>query len=348
MQQKMKNKRLLQTLIAAPLAAGLLAACGGGGGAGGGGGEGGSEGGDQVKLSFANSYSLEHPHNRCGTELVAEDVADAGIEIEVFPSSQLGADAQRFTSVMSGDIDMDLQGSSGLAATFAPIGVMDMAYVFNDVDHLFRWFDSEDSSEMKAAFEEETGSKILGAWYFGNRTFSANSPIRSPEDLEGLRIRFPDSPVHLANAEAMGANAVAVAFEEIYLALQQGTVDGQENPVTTVEEQSFDEVQSHVSLNEHSVGSQLVVISNQAWERLSGEQQETLRTAVNDARAENLECAQQAEQEILDQWETAGTPEVIEDVDREAFIQMSEEYFMNNLEGEQLALYENIRSSANG
>ncbi|MEX5296356.1 DctP family TRAP transporter solute-binding subunit [Kocuria sp. CPCC 205268] len=335
------TRQRLAAAVSLPLALGLLTGC-----AGGGSGSGGGEGGAQT-LSFANSYPEEHPHNRCGATLVQEAVADDDLELEIFPSSQLGGDTDRFTSVMSGDIALDLQGSSGLAATYEPIGVMDMAYAFDDVDHLFSWFDeSEAAQQMKDDFEAETGAKILDVWYYGDRTFSANSPIRTPADLDNLRIRFPDSPVHLQNAEALGAEPVAVAFEEIYLALQQGTVDGQENPVQLTAQNSFDEVQDYVSLNRHSVGSQLVVMNADAWNGLSGEQQTALTEAVRDARADNLECAQAEEQEVLDEWEAAGTPEVIEDVDVEAFRTRAQDYFLNNLEGEQLELYQDIRDSA--
>ena len=121
---------------------------------------------------------------------------------------------------------------------------------------------------------------------------------------------------------------------------------GQENPVTLTAQNSFDEVQDYVSLNRHSVGSQLVVMNADAWNGLSGEQQTALTEAVRDARADNLECAQAEEQEVLDEWEAAGTPEVIEDVDVEAFRTRAQDYFLNNLEGEQLELYQDIRDSS--
>ncbi len=342
--RKNHKRRSTAVLAALPISAMMLAACGGGGDTG----SGSEEGGGDVTLSFANSYPLSHAHNECGTQVVADKMAeqDLGVEIEVFPSSQLGPDTERFASVMSGDIDLDIQGSSALAATYAPIGVLDMAYAFDGPDHLFEWFDSDASTDLKENFQEETGSRILDVWYFGMREFTANQPIREPADLDGLRMRFPDSPTYLANAEAMGANATTVAFEEVYLALQQGIVDGQENPVPTIKEQSFAEVQSHVSLTGHQTGSQLIVMSDSAWQSLSADQQEALDTAVHEARAENRQCIEEQTTTILDEWKDSGEMTVVEDVDREAFSSKVEEYFMNNLEGEQLELFESIRSSA--
>ncbi|THV36375.1 DctP family TRAP transporter solute-binding subunit [Glycomyces buryatensis] len=314
-----------------------LAACG----------EDGASGGT-VTLSFANSYPTSHAHNRCGTELVKEklDAADVGIEVEIFSDSQLGDDAGRFTSVMAGDISMDIQGSSALASTYEPIGVFDMAYAFDGPDHLFEWFDSGEADQLKEGFATETGAHILDVWYFGMRHFSANSPIRTPADLEGLRMRFPDSPVYLDNAEAMGAEATAVAFEEVYLSLQQGIVDGQENPIDTIQSMSFNEVQSHVSLTGHQTGSQMIVVSDAIWQTLSPEQQEALTDAVHETRAENLQCIEDDTDAILEEWAANGSPAVVDDVDRDAFQTMTEQYFLENLEGEELELYESIRNSA--
>lgn len=315
-----------------PVAALTLAGCGGGGGS--------DDGG--ITLSFSNSYGDDHPHTRCGIDVVAEkvDKADAGMTVDTFPNSQLGDNTETFSSVMSGDIDMDVQGSAALGSTYEPIGVFDAAYAFDDADHLFGFFDSEASTTVKQDFEEATDTKILDVWYFGDRHFTANQAIRKPADLEGLRMRFPDSPIYLENAKALGADATTVAFEEVYLALQQGTADGQENPIPTISSDNFDEVQSHISLTSHQIGSQMIVVSGQTWERLSGEQQDVLQQAVSETRAENRKCIEKAEAEILDEWKAGGTIEIVDDVNVEAFRGQAREYFRDNLEGKSLELYE--------
>ncbi|MBB4931585.1 tripartite ATP-independent transporter DctP family solute receptor [Lipingzhangella halophila] len=308
---------------------------------------GGTDDGD-VTLSFANSYAPEHPHTACGIEAVSDKVADsdAGLTVETFPGSQLGNDDDRFASVMSGDVEMDVQGSSALAATYEPIGVLDTAYTFDGPDHLFEFFDSEAADELKSDFREQTGTRVLDVWYFGMRHFSANEPIREPADLEGLRMRFPDSPVYLENAEALGAEAEPVAFEEVYTGLQQGVIDGQENPIATVAAESFEEVQSHVSMTGHQTGSQLVVINEEHWQSLNSDQQDALQTAVQETRPENRQCIEDEEDEILDEWERTGDVEVVEDVDREAFQQLAADYFGENLGGRQHEMYELIREQA--
>ncbi|GAA4912305.1 DctP family TRAP transporter solute-binding subunit [Streptomonospora salina] len=315
-----------------PVAALTLAGCGG---------EGGSDDGS-VTLTFSNSYTEDHPHTRCGIDLVAEKVDEAGVgmTVDTFPNSQLGGNTETFASVMSGDIDMDVQGSAALGSSYEPIGVFDAAYAFDDADHLFGFFDSDASDTVKQDFEDATGAKILDAWYFGDRHFTANEPIREPADLDGLRMRFPDSPIYLQNAEALGADATAVAFEEVYTALQQGTVDGQENPIPTISSKSFDEVQSHVSRTSHQIGSQMIVVSGETWDGLSGEQQDALQQAVSETRAENRACIEDAEAEIVDEWKAEGSVEIVDDVDTEAFRTQAREYFGNNLDGKSLELYE--------
>ena len=298
------------------------------------------------QLTFANSYNLNHHHNACGTALVQQQLvaSDSELQLTVFPSSQLGGDAERVASLLDGDIDIDLQGSSALASVYEPIGVMDMAYVFDDPDHLFEWFDSEASQQVKDDFEEATGAKILGVWYLGDRTFSANAPVRTPEDLQGLRLRYPETPAHLASAAAVGAEPVAVAFEEVYLSLQQGLVDGQENPISLTAENSLDEVVDYVSLSRHAVGSQLIIVAGDTWERLSEQEQADLQAAISDVRAQNRQCADEDEQETMTRWNEQGTPEIIEDVDREAFMEKAHAYWEENLSPEELEVYNSIRS----
>ena len=108
-------------------------------------------------------------------------------------------------------------------------------------------------------------------------------------------MRFPDSPQYLMNAEALGAEPTAVAFEEVFLALQQGTIDGQENPVPTIKDLNLPEVQSHVSLTGHQVGSVLAIISEDTWQSLSADQQEAVQAAISDTRDGDRQCVEDAE-----------------------------------------------------
>ncbi|WP_370617404.1 DctP family TRAP transporter solute-binding subunit [Mumia sp. Pv 4-285] len=336
-----RKSRGLGLAAAAVASALIITACGGDDDSGGGGDE-------SVTLSFANSYPDQHPHNVCGTKVVSDTLADgdSGIEIEVFSNSQLGPDADRFASVASGDIDIDIQGSSAISASFPEIGALDAAYAFDGPDALFEFVDSEEFDGLADRLLEETGVRVLDVWYFGMRHFTANKPIRSSSDFDGQRMRFPDSPQYLMNAKALGAKATPVAFEEVYLALQQGTIDGQENPIPTIQDLNLPEVQSHVSLTGHQVGSVLAIVSEDTWQSLSEDQQKALQESISGARDGDRTCVEDAEKTIVDEWKSGDDVTVVEDVDVDAFAQQAEDFFMENYEGDQLELYTSIRDMA--
>jgi TRAP-type C4-dicarboxylate transport system substrate-binding protein len=309
---------------------------------------GGETGGNEdVTLTVATSQPETTPNFYCGVELLKErlEEADIGFTVDLFPASQLGPDTERFAAVQAGDIDIDLQGASALSATYEPIGVVDAAYVFNDVDHAFEWIDNE-SSDLFAGFNEETGARIVDGWFFGNRTFTTkDTPIENPDDLEGLPIRFPDSPQFLANAEAMGVTPVAVANEEIYVSLQQGIAVGQENPIVATHSQSFDEILKVASLNNHQVGIHWLVVSENTYDKMSDEQAELLEETIHGIRAENRDCVDEETNKILDEYRADDSFTVVEeeDVDKEAFIEKAEEFFNSYYDGERLELYTSIR-----
>lgn len=336
-----RTRSVLAFCAAVPLLA--LAACGDGddteaGSAG--------EGGD-VELTLAHSYTDTQPQHRCGAQVIADEVeqADVGLRVEVFPGSQLGGDADRISSVVSGDIDIDIQGASALGAIYEPVSVIDAAYAIDDADHLARYFESDASDDLIEGFADETGVRTLGAWSAGMRHFTANEPIRTPDDLDGLRMRFPASPQFLMNAKALGAQAVEIAYEELFLALQQGTADGQENPIVNIAANSIEEVQDYLSLSSHQANSNLVIIGG-VWDELSAEQQEALQAAVDAAVEQVPGCVDEDEQATLSEWEQAGAIEIVDDVDVEAFRSRADSYLRENFNDDQLTVYEGIRSTA--
>lgn len=340
---KGRSAALAACVVALPM---LLAACGGDDDGGDGGG--GEESGGDVTLQLAHSYTEIQPQHRCGAQVIADEVAgaDVGLTIEIFPASQLGADADRIASVVSGDIDMDIQGASALGAVYEPVATLDAAYAFDDGEHLARYFDSDASDELLQGFEDETGVHTLGAWSAGMRQFTANEPIREPGDLDGLRMRFPNSPQFLMNAEALGADATEVAYEELFLALQQGTVDGQENPITNIAASSLQDVQDYISMSSHQANSNLVIIGGDSWNELSEEQQEALTAAVDAAEEQVPDCVAEDEEKTLAEWQESGDMEVVDDVDVEAFRSQADAYLRENFNEEQLAVYEAVRSEA--
>ncbi|GAA1737189.1 sialic acid TRAP transporter substrate-binding protein SiaP [Isoptericola hypogeus] len=314
-----------------------------------GGGEGEQPADGAVELTLAHSYTEDQPQHTCGAQVIKDEAeaADVGLTVEIFPNSQLGGDADRIASVQSGDIDIDVQGASALAAVYEPAGVLDAVYGFDDAEHLNRYFTDGSADELVADFKEASGGvSVVGAWSAGSRHFTANTAIREPADLEGLRMRFPGSGQYLLNAQALGAQATEVAYEELYLALQQGVVDGQENPLTNIDASNLVEVQDVLSMSAHQQNSNLIVAAPSYDSELSDEQRAALDDAVASAVEQMPGCVEEAETQILDGWRQEDAVEIVEDVDSEAFAQQTDAWFRENLEGDSLAVYESMRDSA--
>lgn len=308
-------------------------------------------GGDDVTLTVSLTQNEQTPNYYCGVELLKDRLEESGLgfTVELYPSSQLGPHADRFPMVQAGDIDVDLLGGSELATTFAPIEAVDAAYAFNDVDHAFQWID-EGAEDLFTAFHDATGVTIVDGWLFGNRTFTTKDvEIRSPEDLKGVPIRFPNSPGFLANAEALGVDSpVSVAVEEVYTALQQGIAVGQENPIVATHSSSYDEVLNVAVLNDHNVGIQFAIVSDRTYEKLNDEQAALLDDTIHEIRGENRTCVEEETEEIIDGYRDDPNFTVIEkdEIDMDAFISQAEEYFQGHYSGETLEAYQSIRDSA--
>jgi len=304
-----------------------------------------------VTISVATSQNEETPNYYCGVELLQErlEAADIGFTVELYPASQLGPDADRFPLVQAGDIDIDLQGASALSSTFEPIGVVDATYAFDNVDHAFEWIDNG-SEDLFTAFHDATGVRVVDGWFFGSRTFTTKDvEVRSPDDLAGVPIRFPNSPAFLANAEALGVtNPVSVAVEEVYAALQQGIAVGQENPIVATRSSSYDEVLNTAILNDHNVGIHWIIVSDATYDKMSDEQAALLEETIHEIRPENRTCVEEATEEILDEYRSNDALTVIEqdEIDMDAFISKSEAFFEGYFTGESLEAYQAIREMA--
>jgi len=146
---------------------------------------------------------------------------------------------------------------------------------------------------------------------------TSNKPILKPEDMAGLKIRVPDAPLYMMFPKAVGANPTPIAFAEVYLALQQGTVDGQENPLPTIQAKKFHEVQKHINLTGHITDALLTIIGGPAWDRLNEEDRQTLTTVLREA----ADCATgqivDVEKELVQWFRDQGV--TVNEVDRAPF-----------------------------
>lgn len=239
----------------------------------------------QTTFRLAHIYDPSHAWSR-GSDLAAELVeerTDGKIKIEVYPNGQLGTEEQITEAAIFGSIDIVISGAGQIGNLFKPINVLEMPYTFKDNDHVLKFAQSEIGQQMFADLEQEFSLKVLTAMPYGTRQLTSNKPINTPEDLEGFKLRVAEQQVSLEYAKAMGADPTPIAFQEVYMALQQGVVDGQENPLPTIEAMKFYEVQDYINLTSHVINCGTFVMNGDKFNGLSEEHQKIMLDAFSEA-----------------------------------------------------------------
>jgi tripartite ATP-independent transporter DctP family solute receptor len=274
----------------------------------------------QTKLKWAHVYETSEPFH---TESVwaAEEIArrtDGRYQIDVYPASQLGKETDINQGLTLGTVDMIISGSSFASRSFPPIGVTYYPYVFRDPDHLLAYTKSDVFKDLTKGYEDKTGHHIVAVTYYGTRHTTSNPPIQSCADMKGLKIRVPDVPAYLAMPQACGANTAPIAFAEVYLALQNGTVEAQENPLTTIEAKKFYEVQKNIVLTGHIVDHLNTVISKGLWNKLSEEDRAIFTEVAQQAAERATKIIQQREAELIETFKQRGL--TVTEVDKAEFL----------------------------
>lgn len=274
---------------------------------------------DARMLRLGHVYEASHAFERCGIAAVQDALEGSGIQIESYPASQIGTEAEMLEQVQSGSLDAVMAGAAFLGTWYDDAAVLDAPYLFDDVESFLANIDSPEVQEIWDGLREKSGLSVESSWYFGTRHISANKPIREPADLEGVKLRTPDAPLYLTGIADMGGTATPMAFNEVYTALQQGTIDGQEAPIPNFEAQSFGEVQDYVNLTGHIVQASSVVTSESVLESFSDDERAAWDAALEAGATAAKECVIEDEEEIVEKWAEEGTVEVVEDVDTAAF-----------------------------
>jgi tripartite ATP-independent transporter DctP family solute receptor len=211
--------------------------------------------------------------------------------------------------------------STAVLGNFLPkIAVFDLPFIFRDRDHTFKVLDSIGMDIAKGL--EPRGIKVLGFFENGVRNMTNNvRPITKPEDVKGLKIRVMEQPVYIEMIKSLGGNPTPMAFGELFTALQQGVVDGQENPAAHIYTKRFFEVQKYISLTEHTYSAEPMLISMITWNKLNADQQKVLQEAASEAKDWQRQLAIDLESGYWDKIRESGKSEILVDVDKEAFKQ---------------------------
>lgn len=274
-----------------------------------------------VTMKLGHIAEPENPYGM-GADYFAKLVKERSngqIEIQVFPSSQLGNQRDLVEGLVFGTVDMTLTGTAVLGNFIPEVAVFDLPFIFRDIPHAYKALDSVGMELCKKG--EKQGMITLAIWENGVRHMTNNKrPIRTPEDMKGLKIRVMEQPVYIEMMKVLGASPTPMAMSELYTALQKGVVDGQENPFSHIATKRFDEVQKYISLTGHTYAPEPLLISAMAWNRLNAEQQALIRKAAEDARDWQRQLCRDSEGKFMQVIRDRGHAAINDDVDKQAFI----------------------------
>jgi tripartite ATP-independent transporter DctP family solute receptor len=239
----------------------------------------------QTKLKWAHVYETSEPFHKwsvwAGDEIKKR--TNGKYEVQVFPASTLGKESDINQGLTLGTVDIILSGASFAGNSYKPLAITYFPFIFRDAEHQLKYARSDVFRDLAKGYDDKTGNHITALTYYGARHVTSSRPITKPEDMKGLKIRVPDAPAYLAFPKALGANPTPIAFAEVYLALQNGTVEAQENPLPTIEAKKFFEVSKNISLTGHIVDSLLTIVSGQLWAKLSDAEKKTFTDVMQEA-----------------------------------------------------------------
>jgi tripartite ATP-independent transporter DctP family solute receptor len=273
----------------------------------------------QIKLKWAHVYEVTEPYHTEALWAASEIRKRTGgkYDIEVFPASQLGNENQINKALGLGAIDIVYVGINFVAATYEPLGITGAPFMLRDFDHWKAYRGSRLFAELAKGYEDKTGHKIAALTYYGQRHVTANRRINKPQDMLGMKLRVPPAPLFLMFTKSVGADATPIAFSDVYTALQQGLVDGQENPLPTIMAKKFYEVQSHIVLTGHITESMVAVIGSHVWNKLTPDDQKVFADTLKEAASKATESIEASERILADEFRKLGVTVV--EPDREAF-----------------------------
>ena len=271
-------------------------------------------------LKFGHVYEVSEPYHKWALWAADEVKArtNGRVEIQVFPASSLGKEQDLYQGLALGSVDMTYTGSFYASRDYGPMAISSAPFMFRDFAHWNAWRASPFYREVKDAFTAKTGNVVLALIYYGERHVTANRPVRVPADMKGMKFRTPDSPMYTMFPRAVGANPTPIAFAEVYLALQNGTVDGQENPLPTILAKRFYEVNKNISLTGHMTDSLVTLVAPGTWRKLPEADRKILAEVFAEAAVKCTDDIRAAEASLATEFATKYGVNVIR-VDRKPF-----------------------------
>ncbi|MFE7060817.1 TRAP transporter substrate-binding protein [Sutcliffiella sp. NPDC057660] len=210
-----------------------------------------------------------------------EELTDGKLTIEIYENGSLGDDVELLEGLSIGTADIWVGGAGVLSGSSNTAQIFTVPFMFENQEHFNTVYNGEIGEEISDLITEESGNRILSYLDRGARMLTVDKEVETPDDLAGLKIRVPDSPVFVKSWETLGAAPTPMAFGEVFTALQQGVIDGQENPLSLIYNSKFNEVVDYLVKTEHVREPITIVISDSKFQSLDSELQEALMQAAN-------------------------------------------------------------------
>lgn len=261
-----------------------------------------------VKLTLGHGTATDNPRHVAALKFaeVAKGKSNGRIEVTVAPASQLGDDAAMVTALRTGALDMSANSQGAVANVVPEYAAFGMPFLFTSQAHAWRVMDGPAGKEL-AEKSAEKGLVVLGFWDNGIRHMSNNKrPLLKPEDLKGLKMRTPPDTVTVDIMQSVGAEAQQIKWSELYVALQQGVVDGQENPLVNVQAGKLYEVQKYISLTGHKYELTPFLIGKRSWDKLGDADKKVLQEAAAEATALQRKLAKEADDKMAAELKAKG------------------------------------------
>ncbi len=241
-----------------------------------------------IKLHHLNKDDpFDNPTGAMAT--VFKSLVEAGtngaVKVQTFPSGQLGKDAEVVQQIKAGVIQSGIHSEGGFASIYPMIGVLDIPFAFPNISTTYAVFDGPFGKKLAADIEKKTGLKVLGFGDSGGFFQFTNSkrPIKSPADMQGLKIRTMGLDTHKTIIRALGGQPAAIAWSEVYTALQTGVADGEMNPIPIIAFAKFNEVQKYLTLSGHLFAPYIWVMNRKFWDGLTASEQYVVKYAARSA-----------------------------------------------------------------
>jgi len=289
---------------------------------------------------LANEDNIWHKASMKFAEEVAA-LTDGRIEVEVFPNESLGKEMDLINGMQLGTADLTISGES--LQNWAPMAaLLAIPYGYKSLEHMDTVAGGEVGQLIEAQIIEKAKVRPIAYFARGPRNLTSKRPIKSPSDLDGLKLRVPNVPLFVDVWKSLGAQPTPMAFSEVFTSLQNGTIDAQENPLALIKSANFNEVQSYVNLTEHVRSWIYLVLAEGTWAKLSDTDKEAVIEAANRAQAFEREMFLADEQKLAAELQEKGMTFV--EVDGAAFASQAKDAVLLNVSDEIRPIVENLFS----